>query len=270
MAECRVFSVPLMVTCLMTYGLASRQAFAVEPPAAPTFARVRVVADAGDNAKSASRNEAEKRSGESATSKSPKKAVQRAKASSGDRTAAKATADTLPGADAKTERSVLQLVRTHLPEIDRMLSRLRESNRADYQRAIRDLAKSVRKLELAKKRDEALFEIEVQILKARSNVNLLTAKLKLRDSDSDRHSLRKAGERLLQAEAARDQYDVRVLEERLANTKRQIDALKKRIADKKSHSDSVLEKNYVAYLRRAGLRPEVTKQKKSSKPGEKK
>ena len=161
---------------------------------------------------------------------------------------------------------MLQLVRTHLPEIDHMLARLRDSNPADYQRAIRDLAKSVRKLELAKKRDEALFEIEVQILKARSNVNLLTAKLKLRDSDSDRKSLRKAGERLLQAEAARDAYEVKVLEDRLANTKRQIETLERRISEKQNNSKSVLERNYAGYLRRAGLRPDNTKSKKTTKP----
>tara|TARA_R110002049_G_scaffold2750_10_gene22420 strand:+ start:54637 stop:55407 length:771 start_codon:yes stop_codon:yes gene_type:complete len=239
---------------LILNGVKQNDVFAADPPNRTTFARVRVMADAGPQSRPSEKSKQESTSPD-ATSK--RKATERT------RTAA------TPSVDSATEQRVQQMVRAHLPEIDQMLRRLRESSPDAYQRAVRDLAKSVRKLELAKKRDEALFEIEVQLLKARSNVNLLTAKLKLRDTDADRKSLRKAAEQLHRSEIAREEYEVKFLQERIEHNQRQLDTLKKRIAAQNSNAETLLSKNYVGYLRRAGLQPDNAKPKKSAKPRKK-
>ena len=218
---------------------------AIEPAASNTFVRIRVMADAGNPSKSEKVKKPETvRAKDTPSDDKPKRTPD---------SRSKSAAET--NAEPEVEKLVLQLVRSHLPKIEQMLVRLRDSNPAEYQRAIRDLAKSARKLELAKKRDQAMFEIEVEILKARSDVNLLTAKLKLRDGDSDRKSLRRAATQLQQAEMARDEYEIKILEERLATTEHQIDILRERIAAKKRNAESQVEKNYIGYLRKAGHQP---------------
>ena len=55
--------------------------------------------------------------------------------------------------DRETEAKAVGLVNAHLPELKDVLKRLRADQPREYDRAIRDLAKSSRKLELAKNRD---------------------------------------------------------------------------------------------------------------------
>ena len=75
----------------------------------------------------------------------------------------------------ETEVLAWQLVETHLPELNIVLDRLRTGEPRQYQRAISDLARSAKKLEAFRKRDEQLFEIEVELLKTQHAVSLLTA-----------------------------------------------------------------------------------------------
>ncbi len=124
-----------------------------------------------------------------------------------------------------------------------------------YDRAIRDLAKSVRKLEFAKNRDEQLYELELELLKAQNQVNLLTAKLKVRDSQPDRKKLRDSAARLHQAQVARIQYDVELYRQRLARAKQQFDAAGERLEAKQSDPEQQLEKTYLGLLRKAGREP---------------
>jgi hypothetical protein len=157
--------------------------------------------------------------------------------------------------DHQTEAKALQLVQQHLPELNGVLKRLRADQSREYDRAIRDLAKSARKLETAKHRDERLYEIELELLKAQTEVNLLTAKLKVRDSRDHRKQLRVSAARLQQAQIARADYDVDLLRGRLERAKQQFEAASKRLEEKRTHPDQQLEKTYLGLLRRAGREP---------------
>lgn len=157
--------------------------------------------------------------------------------------------------DRETESKSIGLVKAHLPELDDVLNRLRADQPRQYDRAIRDLAKSVRKLELAENRDEQLYEIELELLKAQTQVNLLTAKLKVRDSQSDRKKLRNSVARLHQAHLTRIQYDVELYRQRLARAKQQFDAAQERLETKQSDHEQQLEKSYQGLLRKAGREP---------------
>lgn len=154
--------------------------------------------------------------------------------------------------DKETESKALELVEAHLPEIKTMLKRLRSSDPREYDRAIRDLSKSVRKLELAKNRDERLFDLEVELLKSQNQVNLLTAKLKVRDNRSDRKLLHASAQRLQDAQISRAQYDVEMYELRLERAEKMLESARQRLQVKKNQSDDQVEKIYTSLLRKAG------------------
>lgn len=158
-------------------------------------------------------------------------------------------------ADSAAQSAAQQLVQQHLPELKPVLQRLRSSDPRQYQRAVNDLARSARKLETAKNRDERLYEIEVEALQARNAVNLLTAKLKVRDNQADRKSLRKAVERLQQSAIARVQYDVDTLQARMQGLQRQLQNAKQRLQSRTDEAANEADRNYVLSLRKAGRRP---------------
>ena len=155
----------------------------------------------------------------------------------------------------QVEKTVLRMVQAHLPEIEVLLDRLREKEPQQYDAAIRDLSKSSRRLQIAKKRGAEALEIEVQIVKAQSATNLLIAKLRVRDNEKDRKALLKAAETLRQAELARAQYEHDMLRDRLTRMQKQFDASEKRLKENHSKSPDAIEKAYLGYLRKAGRKP---------------
>jgi len=169
-----------------------------------------------------------------------------ASADTGKKSATSATAEQ------ETERIVQQLVQAHLPELSQVLNQLRAVQPQEYERAIKDLAKSARKLELAQNRDQRLFEIEVELLQAEHHASLLMAKLKVRDSQSDRDRLRDAAKRLQQAQIARAEYDVETLRQRLARSQQLFDAAVARLETHTSKAEDQLEKSFLSMLRKAG------------------
>lgn len=157
--------------------------------------------------------------------------------------------------DRKLEAAALELVRTHLPELKSVLQRLRADEPRQYNRAIVDLARSAKKLEVAKNRDIALFEIEAETLKSQNSVSLLTAKLKVRDNESDRQLLRQAVNRLQRAQIARAQYDVESLRARLKRTEQQLENAQQRLEVRRKGLGQDLEKSFIAALKKAGRQP---------------
>ena len=156
-------------------------------------------------------------------------------------------------ADRDLDGAATHLVETHLPELKSVLAHLRSQQPREYGLAIRDLAKSARRLEAAKNRDQRLYDIEVELLQAQSDAKLLTAKLKVRDNEPDRKQLREAVQRLQQAEIARAKYEIRTLRERLRKTQQLLDAAESRLTTKQDQDQ--LEKSYLNFLRKAGRQP---------------
>jgi hypothetical protein len=152
----------------------------------------------------------------------------------------------------EAERVVQDLVQSHLPELANVLKQLRKVQPEAYERAIKDLFKAARKLELAEKRDQRLFEIEVELLQAEYQASLLMAKLKVRDSESGRQKLRDAAARLQQAQISRTEYDVDVLRRRLERAQKQLDSAVNRLESRKNDADAQLERSFQTMLRKAG------------------
>ncbi len=159
--------------------------------------------------------------------------------------------------DHHAELAATQLVESHLPELKSVLEHLRSDDPRQYNLAIRDLAKSARRLEASKNRDHELYDIEVELLQAQSSVRLLTAKLKVRDDQADRVRLREAAGRLHQAELNRAKYELRVLQERIDRTQKSLDAAKQRMSAKQDNYREQLETSYLGFLRKAGRLPDA-------------
>lgn len=154
--------------------------------------------------------------------------------------------------DQEQERGVLQMVHDHLPEIKVLLDQLREKEPRQYDAAIMNLAKSSRRLQAARKRGEAAFELEVQVVQAQSAINLLVAKLKVRDNQADRAALRDATQRLELAEFSRAKHDVAQMRSRLDKLQEQLQVAEKRLGDKQSQRDENIERAFQIYLRKSG------------------
>ncbi len=150
------------------------------------------------------------------------------------------------------ERLVLQMVRAYLPELKELLGHLREKDPRQYDRAIRNLARSARRLEAARRRGQEALELEVGVVQAQSAVNLLIAKLKVRDSKQDRQALRDAAERLAIAELARSRHELAVMRSRLKRLQKQVDQTAKRIDQRDSELENTIRKNYQSYLKKSG------------------
>ena len=154
--------------------------------------------------------------------------------------------------DAENESEALELVDSHLPNLSPMLESLRTSHPKSYRKAINDLSRSAKRLAAAKKRDVSLYEIEVHFLKARSEVNLLTAKLKVRDNKNDRLALRKAVNEMSQTQVDRARYEVTLQERRLETAKKQLEAAKSRLKDKQNNFENQTESAFRRSLKTAG------------------
>lgn len=154
--------------------------------------------------------------------------------------------------NAEIEKSVLPMVENHLPDLKVLLDRLRKNQPRLYDTAIRDLAKYSKRLESAKKRSEAAYEVELEVVKAQSSANLLIARLRVRDNKKDRESLKEAAQQVHAAELAKIKFDHDVLVERLTRMQKQVDASAKRLGD---HEAKDADSIYTSYLRKAGQKP---------------
>ncbi|MGB7343124.1 MAG: hypothetical protein WBD20_02830 [Pirellulaceae bacterium] len=170
-----------------------------------------------------------------------------------------------PALDREIEQRAQALVKQHLPELGKLLSRIQTDNPRQYELAIRDLAKSARRLESAKSRDEELYEIEVELLKSQSSLKLYAAKLKVRDNEDDRQALRKSAQRQLNAEVARAKYNVRILAERAQRAQQQLSAANDKLNSLEENSESLLEKKYVSLLRSVGRKDDDANESRKPK-----
>lgn len=157
--------------------------------------------------------------------------------------------------DESVEAAAIELVDRHLPELRGVLRRLKSDEPKQYRRAIADLARSARRLESAQRRDSELYEIELEHLQARTTLDLLSAKLKVRDSARDRRGLRQALARVHDAERKRAQYDVASLTAKLQRTQQQLDEARQRLSETQPTSETEFEAKYQSLLHRAGREP---------------
>ena len=118
------------------------------------------------------------------------------------------------------EAAAITFIRQHHPELAALLLNLKESSPREFERAIRDLYRTSERLAAVQERDSLAYELELQLWKARSRAQLLSARLHMQDDEELRKELRAA---------LREEYDSRLLvlehdRERLAGRLENLDA----------------------------------------------
>lgn len=95
-------------------------------------------------------------------------------------------------ADAKAEADVLEFVREHHPELADLLSQLKENHPKEYQKAVQDLSRVRQRLQMMQKNDDRRYELELNVWKVETRVQLLAARLHMGPSEELREQLRAA------------------------------------------------------------------------------
>ena len=156
-------------------------------------------------------------------------------------------------ADFKTiEHNVTEMVHRHLPELKALLEQLKKKEPKQYEAAVRNLAKSQRRLQIAEKRGSEVFELEVRLVQTQTSINFLIAKLRVRDKSVDRDALLAATKTLAELQLSKSQLELSQMKARLAKLQEAANHAEARIEQQESALEQGLESSYQFYLRKAG------------------
>ena len=132
-----------------------------------------------------------------------------------------------------SESSGLDLARQHLPELVPVLEYLRSKEPDRYRKAILDLDRAVKRLELQRRRGQAFFDVALRQWQARGKIDLIKARLKVRPTAKDRDSLLVEMSRVREIELERLELEresvrqrERIASQRLTQAAQVVDRLK--------------------------------------------
>ena len=108
----------------------------------------------------------------------------------------------------------LMLASQHLQELLPLLDHLRVKSPQRYEKAIRELDRSAKKLESIKRRDAKLFDISLREWQTRGHIDLLKAKLQVKHSDQDQQAMLQSLQSLHDAELERTHRELALIYER--------------------------------------------------------
>jgi hypothetical protein len=98
----------------------------------------------------------------------------------------------LPPITAEREAAATEFVKEHQPELARLLEYLRRKQPRQYQRAVRELARTADRLKQTRARDPRRYELELQGWQNRSRIDLLAAKWQVQPDEELKERLRTA------------------------------------------------------------------------------
>ncbi len=158
----------------------------------------------------------------------------------------------------------MTLAQQYLSELLPVLAHLRDHEPEQYEKALRDLDRAAKRLEILQRRDTELYDVSLREWQTRGRIDLLKARLRVRQSDTDARQLLVQMRLLRTAEIQRMSRERELLSERetmmsqravqaqqaVEKTRRQIDELERQIEQLVAQP---LEANSPAYLRALGL-----------------
>lgn len=142
------------------------------------------------------------------------------------------------------EQTALRFVRENHPELAELLEQLKPRKPADYDRAVRDIYSVSKTLAGLKERDPKRYELGLQTWKARSRVELLTAKLIRSPNPELETELREAVTRQLEAEIRQQKFEREQTEARLKKLNANIDRLE-------SNQQKIIENRFQSLLKQS-------------------
>ncbi|WP_425618846.1 hypothetical protein NA78x_002562 [Anatilimnocola sp. NA78] len=166
------------------------------------------------------------------------------------------------------EATVTDFVERNHPELAQLLSHLKANQPKEYERAVRDLFRVTEKLAMVHERDSRQYDLELKAWQAQSRAQLLVARLKMGESESENEELKKQLREIL-AEQWQARLDVLRLErERVTG---RLSKLDEDIGRLERDRDSVIEGHLKSLTNAGGNRgnqkkPLLDKQRPNEKP----
>lgn len=177
-----------------------------------------------------SSDKAPKKGSDKSTDKSPRKNAGKSQGKSSD--AAKPrivpagkTGEPATGNTKDREIAVEKFVEQHHSELAAVLNHLKDNNSQEYDRAIRDLSRVVERLSQTRSRDSQRYELELKQWQNQSRIDLLTARLKMANSEDYRDPMRVLLRERIDLKVALLQFERERLVERLQKSEQLLQAL---------------------------------------------
>jgi hypothetical protein len=152
--------------------------------------------------------------------------------------------DALPSYSAEREAAALTFVRQNHPELASLLTAMSKKNPKQYQNAVRDLYKTSERITNLRAKDARRADLELDVWKSQSRIDLLVARLRTADSPKLREELRDAVSRKVDATTQRLEYDV-------AEARARIDKQEKMLQSLKEKREKSIENLYQSSIRSA-------------------
>jgi hypothetical protein len=155
---------------------------------------------------------------------------------------------------AAREESVLKFAEREEPELFELLKFLKHKRNAAYQRALLETGRTQQRLENLQQRDPELYQIDSQIWKTRSKLNLIAAQLSVKQSDESEKKLASLVTDLETQEIAR----IKLMRDRAA---KQLEKLDSQLKDRTADSSASVEKSLESWKNR--IKKQSNSRKKS-------
>lgn len=131
----------------------------------------------------------------------------------------------LPGMTPEREAAVMTFVKNHHPELSDLLAQLKQSSPQDYERAVLELFRASERLALIQERQPDRYELELDLWKSQSRIQLLAARLSMGDAADLKARLQEELERQLELKKELLLQERARLEQRLGKLDEEIDRL---------------------------------------------
>lgn len=146
---------------------------------------------------------------------------------------------------ATPEAQAMAFVGEHHPELARLLEPLKAKNPAEYRKAVGEISQVARNLAEVKRRNPRRHELALDAWKTKSRVELLAARLAGAPFEEIRSQLRTAIEAKVDAEVARQRFELAQAEANVRKLRESLDRLE-------NHRDAVVEARFRALQPKKG------------------
>jgi len=123
------------------------------------------------------------------------------------------------------EDQAISFVKLHHPELASLLEILKKSDPSKYRAAIKDVSKVVKRLEVSRKRDETLHQIEIEGWKIQSKIDLLLAKGMARDRKINESDFEQLIENRIDNQIQRTTRELELIDERRVKLAESLDKM---------------------------------------------
>jgi tRNA uridine 5-carbamoylmethylation protein Kti12 len=137
----------------------------------------------------------------------------------------------------------MDFIKSHHPELAMLLGVLRTTDLAKYEAAIQDVSKVIKRVEAARKRDQKIYELEIESWKIQSKIELLLAKGMAKDKSFNEHNLKQLLENRIDNQMQRTNREIELIDQRRASLVESMNKLN-------STRQTQVEKQYANMLKR--------------------